>query len=130
MNSLLYTANTTAQALTAGENVNFGTPVRRYGKNIYTTGGNVAVRGEGYYTVHASISFNAEDAGIAVIQLYEDGVEIPGATATKTVGAGSVYELSIHTAVRTLCCEEKVITAKILNVDSTVQTASMLVTKA
>lgn len=130
MNALLYSANTGSQVLTSGQTINFGTPIRRYGKHINISGGNVTVVGDGYYPMQASVTFTANGAGIATLQLFENGAPIPGATVSKTVGDGSVYSLEFPAVVKIRCCEEKTITAAVFNVPVTVSNAAILVEKA
>lgn len=129
MNALLYATNTNAQTLTANQSVNFGAPVRRYGRNINMLGGSVTVNGEGYYTVFANVTFEPIAAGTATLQIYENGIAIPGANETITVTANDNYSLSIPAAIRIKCCEEKVITAS-FNVAGSAVNASVLVEKA
>lgn len=130
MNSLLYAANTIAQTLTAGQYIGFGVPVRRYGRNIQMSGGNVTIDGEGYYPIIANVTGIAAAAGIVSVQLYENGVPIPGAIASATVAADDTFAVAIPTAVRIKCCEEKVVTAQLLTVGAEITNASILVEKA
>ena len=44
--SLIYASNSQPQDVAIGGTVNFGTPVRRYGKNLTMSGGNVVATGE------------------------------------------------------------------------------------
>lgn len=125
--SLIYVSNTNSQTLEAGEVVNFGAVVRKFGKNIYTSGGNVLTRGEGYYDIDASVTFSVATAGSYTVTLYKDGVEIPGAEATAYVGA-SPETVNIPAVIRNVCCAEEVITAKI-NTAAVVTAASMVVKK-
>lgn len=131
MNSLLYAANTGSQTLGDGQNINFGTPVRRFGRNLNISGGNVLANGEGYYPVHANVSFRAGAAGTATLQLYENGVAIPGANASATVTSTTALQsLYVPTAFKIKCCEEKTITGAITGVAATVSNAGILVEKA
>lgn len=129
MNCLLYATNTSPQTLTDGQLINFGTPVRRYGKAIQVSGGNVTVNTEGYYPAIANVTFTPSANGTATLQLYENGVAIPGAKASIGVAANVTYSLVVPTAVRTKCCCEKSISAAIVGVDSSVSNASILVGK-
>ena len=131
MNALLYAANTSSQVLTAGQNINFGLPVRRYGKNIQISGGNnITINGEGYYPIDANVTFQAGANGTAVLQVYENGVAIPGATASIQTAANTVYSLEVPTVVRIRCCEEKVITAAITGIGTTTTNAAIRIEKA
>ena len=131
MNSLLYAANEGTQTLADGQNISFGTPVRRFGKNLNLSGGNVVANGEGYYPVDANVTFRAGATGDATLQIYENGVAIPGANAKTTVSSTSAFNsLVVPTAFRIKCCEEKTITASIKGVAATVSNAGIRVMKA
>lgn len=130
MNALLFATNTATQALTDGQAVNFGQPVRRYGKNIQLSGGNVVVNGEGYYPMIAALSFEAGAAATYTVQLYENGVAIPGARELIEAASGVIVSATVPGVVRIKCCEEKVITATISGGAATVENADIIVTKA
>ena len=130
MNSLLFATNTASQALTNGQTLSFGQPVRRYGKNIQLSGGNVVINGEGYYPMIASVTLTAGAAGTYTVQLYENGVAIPGAKASGVAAANAVISFAVPGVVRIKCCEEKIITAVVSGGDSTVTNADIVVTKA
>ena len=124
----LYAANTAAQTVTEAETtVNFGTIVRRYGRGINLSGGDVVVCESGYYDVDANFTFVATAAGDVTIALYKDGVRITGAVVTETVAAASSYSMSIPTIVRNTCDCESVITATIVGVAGTIENASIAV---
>ena len=128
--AVLYAANTNTQTVVAaGSVVNFGSIVRRYGSNCYLTGGNAAVEGTGYYAVDANVSFTGAAASTVLVQLYEDGVAIPGANATVLIGANGVGSVTIPTIVRQRCCVESIITANISGLAGTVTNASVRVIK-
>ena len=129
-NSLLYGVNNSAQMVIVGDRVNFGSPVRRYGKNITMSGGEVNVRGDGYYNIDASVTFVAGAAGIATVTLLRDGAVIPGASASLTVADASTYTINIpSSAIRQKCCGESTITAVISGVIGTITEASIRVAK-
>lgn len=81
--SIVYAANTNTQVVEAGNVINFGNVVRKYGCNCNLSVGNVEVRGSGYYDVDTNFTL-ASTAGTVTITLYKDGVAIPGATASFT----------------------------------------------
>lgn len=130
MRSLLYAVNTQTQTLTAGQSINFGVPIRRYGKNINTSGVGILISGEGYYPLMANVTGEASGAGIVSVQVYENGVAIPGAVGSATVASGDTFAIAVPCATRIKCCEEKVITAEILTVGAEISNASILVEKA
>lgn len=130
MTALLYSVNAMPQILNAGQTINLGMPIRRYGKNLQISGGNVAVNGEGYYPMIVNITGVAAAAGVVGVQLYENGVEIPGAISSTTVAANDTFSLTVPTAIKIKCCEEKIITAGLLTVGATISNASVLSMKA
>lgn len=129
-NSLLYGVNNAPQVVVVGDRVNFGAPVRRYGKNITMSGGEVYVSGDGYYAIDASVTFVAGAAGIATVTLLKDGAVIPGASASLTVADATTYTINIpRSAIRQKCCGESTITAVISGVIGTISEATILVEK-
>lgn len=127
--SALYLANTLSQTLTVGDNISFGNIVRRFGNNINMSGGNVSLQGAGYYDIDTAFTFTAGAAGTAVIALYKDGTAIPGAIASFTTAADSVYTVSIPALVRTFCCTQSNITAVLTGVAGTVNNSAVKVVK-
>lgn len=129
-NSLLYGVNNAPQVVVVGDRVNFGSPVRRYGKNITMSGGEVNVCGEGYYNIDASVTLVAGAAGIATVTLLRDGAVIPGASASLTVADAGTYTIVVPpSAIREKCCGEATITAVISGVIGTISKATIRVTK-
>lgn len=127
--SALYSANILSQTLAVGDNISFGNIVRRFGNNINMSGGNVSLQGAGYYDIDTEFTFTAGVAGTAVITLYKDGTAIPGAVASFTAAADSVYTASIPALVRTFCCTQSTITAVLTGVAGTVNNSSVKVVK-
>lgn len=122
----LYAANANTQTVTAAETtINFGSIVRRYGRCVNLSGGNAVIEEAGYYDVDTNITFTATAAGTVVVYLYKDGVRIPGANASATVAAGSVYTLGIPAIVRNTCNCESTITARIVGVAGAVNNAAI-----
>lgn len=128
--ALIYAANTIPQDVAIGGTVNFGTPVRRYGKNLSMSGGNVITRGQGYYIVDASINFTGA-AGTTTFQMYENGMPIPGARVQRTTGAATEYDVKIPTfAILNECCASKTLTMVITGAAVTDAVATINVVKA
>lgn len=122
----LYAANANTQTVTADETIiNFGSIVRRYGRCVNLSGGDVSIEEAGYYDVDTNITFTATAAGTVVIYLYKDGVRIPGANVSATVAAGSVYALSIPAIIRNTCNCESVIAAHIVGVAGDINNAAI-----
>lgn len=128
--ALIYAANTIPQDVAIGETVNFGTPIRRYGKNLAMSGGNVVATGEGYYIVDASINFTAA-AGTTTFQMYENGMAIPGARVDRTTSAATEYDVKIPTfTIRNKCCLDKTLTLVVTGAAITDAVATINVVKA
>lgn len=127
----LYACNTNTQTIpaTTATTINFGNPVRRYGQVVDLSGGNVSVTSAGYFDVETNFTLTAA-AGAVTIAIYNDGVAVPGATATITAVADTVYAVSIPCIIRNKCCCETEITATITSVGAAViSNAAIEVTK-
>lgn len=129
--SVLYATNTSTQNTTIdGTSVNFGSIIRKYGCNLALSGGNVVVRGEGYYAIDTVLTVNTVEAGTINIQIFKDGVPIPGAEASTLTVADGVYTVAIPTLIRQVCCSEDIITVLVSGtVVATVTNAAIRVEK-
>lgn len=96
----LYSANTTAQTLAIGGTINMGNVIRRFGCVKRTSTPFATVNGTNtilsscgkcpkYFDVNASITAIPTDAGTVTVTAFQDGVAIPGATASATVAAAA-----------------------------------------
>lgn len=96
----MYSANTTAQTLAIGGTVNMGSPVRREGcvkgtsipyinVNGTTTTLSSCGRCPAYFSANATFTVIPTAAGTVTISAFQDGVAIPGATASATVAAAA-----------------------------------------
>lgn len=127
--SILYAANLNNQDfVAAGTIINFGNIIRRYGCNLNLSGGNVTIDGAGYYDTDINVTFTAA-AGTVSIQIYKDGVAVPGAEATLTTAATTNYSLTIPAMIRENCCCESIITVVISGAVGTVSNATIKVEK-
>lgn len=102
--------NVTTQTLDALETFNLGTVYRKYikkdgcGTATFTNISDaVSLNSKGIYHVTVTVTFDATDAGVATIQLIEDSIAIPGASAELTVVAGSTYSATIDYYVIVSC---------------------------
>lgn len=102
--SFIYTANTNAQTVAEDGVVQPGSIIRRFGCNLNLNGDAVSVFGDGYYDLDAIVVAEPVAAGAITATLYENGVPIPGATASTTATAASPVTLPIIGAVRKTCC--------------------------
>lgn len=102
-NSILFTAMTSPATVAAGGDVPLGNVVRRYGCGATLRGNAISLNGEGYYDVDVSVTVIPAVAGTITASLLQDGVAIPGATASATVAATDTsVTLSFPAAVRLL----------------------------
>lgn len=94
----LYSANTTSQTLAVGNTINMGNTVRRFGCVKCTSNPYINVSGTtttisscgkcpAYFDFNANFVVTPIDAGTVTITAFQDGVAIPGATASATVAA-------------------------------------------
>lgn len=128
-NSALYAANTTSQTVNTNGVISFGNIVRRFGCKLGMSGGNVIISGSGYYDIDANFTVEAGTAGVLTIALYKDGVAIPGANASITAVADSVYNITIPVIVRQTCDCESTITAELVANTGTFGNAAIAVEK-
>lgn len=121
--SALYACNQSVQPIAASTptQVNFGSAVRCFGHNCVLYGGNVSTHQSGYYHVNANLTVS--NAGTAVsavsVQLFKDGIAIPGAEATVSVAASGYETVPVPCIIRNTCCCESVITAIINSTEAT-----------
>ena len=127
--SAIYAANTAVQTIAAaGTTINFGSIVRRFGC-LDLSGGNVITNCEGYYSVDTNFTVRGSGNGTVIIQLYSNGVAIPGAVATTTTATGSINSLSIPTEIRQKCCVSETITAVASGAVADITNAAIVVAK-
>ena len=108
--SAIYTANATNATVTttAGTFVQipFGSVIRRYGQSLGLDGGSILCCNEGYFDVEASLTYTPTAAGPVTIEFRQDGVAVPGLTASATGTAASPMNLKVSGLVRNCrgCC--------------------------
>lgn len=102
--SAIYTAMQTPTGVAVGGVIPLGSLIRRYGGDIELNGNAVNLTGAGYYDVDASISVAPIAAGTVTVSLHQNGVAVPGASASAALTEGTVSDLSITALVRQVCC--------------------------
>lgn len=129
--SLIQTANVTNQAVLENGIIAPGTVIRRFGQNGDLVGSSIVLSGAGYFTIDAIVTVAPTEAGVVSVGLYENGVQIPGAIASVTVGTAlDVVTLIIPTTVRIKdCCGTKSITAVLITGAGTVSNFAVRVAK-
>ena len=131
--SAIYTAMSTPTALTTGSTIPLGTTIRRFGRNLLQEGNGIMLLGTGYYDVSASITVAPATAGTVTATLFQDGVAVPGATASAAVTtAGNPVNLSVEAMVLHCCeCGAGILTLVLTSTvaSATVNNASVVVEK-
>jgi hypothetical protein len=103
--SAINTASTGPVTVASGGTIPMGSIVRRYGDDIALNGNSITCSERGYYDVDVSITANPTVAGTVVATLYNNGVPVPGATASGSVTtAGNPVALPINALVKVACC--------------------------
>lgn len=122
--SALYTVNAAGTQLVPNAQVPFGSAIRRFGRNINLDGDSISVRGSGYYKVDCSITVEPSAAGNITVQLFNDGIAVPGASARTTAGAADdPVNLNLVALVRNQCCDSSdVLAVRIGDVDAAADT--------
>ena len=81
-NSAIYTVNANGVEITPADGqyaqIPFGNVQRRFGKNLQLDGGSIVAFGSGYYDVEINANLIATAAGELSLQVYQDGLPIPG----------------------------------------------------
>lgn len=104
--SAIYTVNNVSSPLANNAQVPFGSVIRRFGKNVQLDGNSLSIRGKGYYQVDISANVAPSAAADATLQLFNNGVAVPGAIATETAAAANgTVNLHICALVRVTCCD-------------------------
>ena len=101
-NSAIYTVNSNV-TVAANGTIPLGSVIRRFGCNCQLDGSAITCCGRGYYDVECSVSLTPVGAGVIGVQLYADGVAVPGATASVTGAAATTENLVITGLVRQKC---------------------------
>lgn len=102
--SAIYVVNTAAQSVAVGGTIALGSAIRRFGCAVNLNGNSVLLDEAGYYTVDVSIVAAPTTAGTVTATLFNNGVAVPGATASAAVStAGNPVNLSFESMVRVGC---------------------------
>lgn len=129
--ALLYTALETPTAVAVNGVIPLGAIIRRYGNGVNLNGTGINVEGAGYYSVDVSVTAVPDAAGTVTVQLMQNGVAVPGASASATVAAvNTTVTLAFPAAVRLGCCSTgATLTLALTGTASTVNNAAVVVTK-
>lgn len=100
--SLIYTANTTAQAVAVGGTINIGGVARRRGCKLTAAGNTIVAAGGDYYDADVTVTAVPTAAGTVTVTMFQDGVAVPGATGSATVAAAATsVDISFPAVFRT-----------------------------
>ena len=102
--SLIQTANASAQTVAVNSIIAPGSTIRRFGCNCRLNGNSIEIEGAGYYTISGAVTLTPDAAGNVTIALQENGVTVPGGTATGGITTvGNSVTLPIEATVRKGC---------------------------
>lgn len=102
--SLIFKTTTTNQEVLANGIIPLTTISRRLGRTIQSSGDDIQLLAPNYYKVDASITFTAPVAGDVTIVLEDNGIPVPGITASLSATNTDTYTLNLTGIVRTFCC--------------------------
>lgn len=87
--------NSASQAfVAAGTTLQPGSAVSVTGCSLSVANSGIQVNSDGLYQIEAAVTFTPSAAGVAIVQIYKDGVLLPCTTRQLTVAADSVYTIS------------------------------------
>lgn len=102
--AILYVANTGVQNVPVDGIVSLGSTIRRFGCGVTLSGNGISITEPGYYEVNVSVTVAPTAAGDVTVALLNNGVAVPGATASATVAAANDFaNLAFESIVRTFC---------------------------
>lgn len=104
--SAIYVVNNSTQEVVVDGTINPGSIIRRFGPGVGVSANGIQIDGLGYYILDSSITLAPTAAGEVTVTVFNNGIAIPGATATATAAAADdVVNLSINALIReTGCC--------------------------
>lgn len=125
--SAIYVANSTSQNVAVGGAINVGGVIRRFGNNLDAVNGAVYAKGCGFFKADVSVTFTGT-AGTTEIVALQNGVPIPGAEASRTTAATTVYTIGFPFMFRN-AGEASVITLQVNGSTAEVSNVGMTVVK-
>lgn len=104
-NSLIYLVTPTLSSILADGILPLDTIARRRSNAIQQANNSILLNVPGYYRVSLNVTFTAPAAGDVTVELRQDGVAVPGATATETITTATteVRTISFEAIVRVPC---------------------------
>lgn len=128
MKSVIYTVNGNASVADGGI-IPLGAITRRYGCNLNLNGNGIVAKGAGYYKTTVSITLVGTASGVATVQLYKDGMAVPGATASVTTAQGTTTNIDLVAITRNYDCNSSVLTLGLSGTAVTVSNVAVAVEK-
>lgn len=113
--SMIYTANTSGVTPAIGSTVPVGSIIRRKGNCIDASGSAINLREPGYYAVAISATLTAAAVGTVTLNLQQNGVNVPGATASVSITTANtqIENIAIVAIIRVLCCGDAALTVSV-----------------
>lgn len=103
--AVLLTSNTSETTLTANSVIPLGNVVHEFGNGIRLNGDAIRITGFGYYLFNVDVAMDVTGVGAVTVQLYENGVPIPGASSVATpAAAGAAVDISFPWIIRSVPC--------------------------
>lgn len=102
--SAIFSAMETPVGVAVDGIIPLGSLIRRYGCDIELNGNAVNLLSAGYYDVDASVTAAPIADGTVTVKLRQNGVDVPGATASAAASAGVPVNLCLPVLVRQVCC--------------------------
>lgn len=128
--SAIYTANTASTVVAVGSAIPLGSIIRRFGCGVSYNGNAISLNERGYYDIDVGVTFTAAEAGNVTITVYQDGVAVPGATATITTATTQFESVTIPAIVRVLnSCASSQITVVVSGTAATFSNVAVTVEK-
>lgn len=106
MASVLYTVNSTTQAVATNGIVSLGSVIHRNCQSQSALSGNgITIVGTGYFTIDVSVTFTGSATGTATLELQRNGTTIQGAAASETIGTADteIHSVSFTTEMLRPC---------------------------
>ena len=128
--AVLYAANTAVQTVGVGEIIGLGSIQRRFGCAVNLLGGAVVINDLGFYDVDVSVTAEPTAAGTFTVQLLNNGVAVPGATASATAATdGSPVNISLTSIVRIICGASRSLTLELVEGAANITNVALTVEK-
>lgn len=123
--------NTTPTAVAVGANITFNNNTISTNAIQYSNG-QIFIKRPGLYKISANFTATSAAVGTAVVNMQENGANMPGASASETVAAAGLVNLAFTTitCVKPDCCSDDFATITFNNVNAmTYNVANVIIEK-